>query len=119
MKRIAIPVVKSRLSEYFGQCDHYKIFEIDGSNIKNEKIKNPPKDDLVGLPEWAANEGITDIITYKVDKRIINLFSQVRINLYVGIPINIPPRKLIKDYIRGKLISDEKIIAEIMAGKEN
>ena len=114
MKRIAIPVVKSRLNEYFGQCDHYEIFDIDEGNVKSEEIVIPPKDDITKLPEWAASEGITDIITYKIDKRIINLFTPFRINLFVGISIN-TPRNLIDDYINGRLYSNEKIISEILA----
>jgi predicted Fe-Mo cluster-binding NifX family protein len=113
MKRVAIPVVKGLLSEYFGQCNHYEIFELDGSNVKSEELEMPPKEDITKLPEWAANEGITDIIVYKIDKRIIKMFTNFRINLFVGIPIN-TPRNLIDDYISGRLKSDEKIISQII-----
>ena len=114
MKRVAVPVVKGQLSEYFGQCNHYEIFDIDEGNVKSEEIEIPPKEDVTKLPEWAASEGITDIIAYKIDKRIINLFTPFRINLFVGIPIS-SPRNLIEDYKNGKLKSDEIIISEIMA----
>jgi len=113
MKRVAIPVIKGQLSEYFGQCNHYEIFEIDNGNVKSEELEIPPKEDITKLPEWAANEGITDIIVYKINKRIITLFTPFRINLFVGIPIS-TPRNLIEDYINGRLKSDEKIISEIM-----
>ena len=114
MKRVAIPVVGGQLSEYFGQCDHYEIFEIDEGNAISEEIQIPPKEYVTKLPEWASGEGITDIIVYKIDKRIISLFAPLRINLFVGIPINIPST-LIEDYINGKLKSDEGIISEIIA----
>ncbi len=113
MKRVAVPVVKGQLSEHFGQCNHYEIFEIDNGNVKSEELEIPPKEDITKLPEWAAGEGITDIIAYKIDKRIITLFTPFRINLFVGIPIN-SPRNLIDDYINGRLKSDETIISEIM-----
>jgi predicted Fe-Mo cluster-binding NifX family protein len=114
MKRVAIPVVGGQLSEYFGQCNHYEIFEIDNGNAISEKIQIPPKEYVTKLPEWASAEGITDIIVYKIDKRIITLFAPLRINLFVGIPVN-TPRNLIEDYLNGKLKSDEGIISEIMA----
>jgi predicted Fe-Mo cluster-binding NifX family protein len=117
MKRVAVPVVKGRLSEYFGQCNHFEIFEIDEGNIKSNEIEMPLKDDITKLPEWAASEGITDIIAYKVDKCIINSFTPFRINLFIGIPIN-TPRSLINDYINGKLKSDEIIISEILVQNE-
>lgn len=114
MKRVAIPVVKGKLSEYFGQCNHYEIFEIDEDNVRSEEIEVPPREDITKLPEWAFSESITDIIAYKIDKRIITLFSGYKINVFVGIPIS-TPRKLIEEYINGNLKSDDKIILEIMA----
>ncbi|MBN2275856.1 MAG: hypothetical protein JXK95_16125 [Bacteroidales bacterium] len=117
MKRIAIPVVKSQLSEYFGHCNHYKIFEIDEGIVKSEQLEVPPKEDIKKLPEWAVSKGITDIITYKIDKHIINLFAPLKINLFIGVPIG-TPGKLIKDYINGKLKSDETIISKIISNNE-
>jgi len=117
MKRVAIPVVGGQLSEYFGQCDHYEIFEIDNGNVISEEIEIPPKEFITKLPEWASLERITDIIVYRIDKKIITLFAPLRINLFVGIPLN-TPRNLIDDYINGKLKSDERIISEIMARHE-
>ncbi|MBN2214705.1 MAG: hypothetical protein JW723_10710 [Bacteroidales bacterium] len=112
MKKVAIPVVQGRLSEYFGQCNHYEIFEIAGKKIKSNAIEVPPYKELVRLPEWAAQQGITDIIAYKVDKKIISLFSSHKINLFVGIAIN-TPQNLIEDYLSGSLRSDERIIQEL------
>jgi len=113
MKRVAIPVVKGQLSEYFGQCDHYEIFEIDDGTVISEESEIPPKEYVTKLPEWALLKGITDIIVYRIDKRIITLFAPLRINLFVGIPVN-TPRNIIEDYINGKLRSDKGIISEIM-----
>lgn len=114
MKRIAVPVSKGQLSEHFGQCNHYEIFDIYDGNVKSEEIEISPDKNVEDLPEWAASKGFTDIIAHKIDKRIINLFIPYRINLFVGIPINSPPN-LIKDYINGNLKSDERIISEIIA----
>jgi len=113
MKRVAIPVVGGQLSKYFGQCDHYEIFEINEGYVISEKAVIPPEKYAEKLPEWASAEGITDIIVYMIEKRIITLFAPLRINLFVGIPVN-TPRNLIGDYIDGKLKSDERIISEIM-----
>lgn len=114
MKRVAIPIVNGRLSEYFAQCNHYEIFELDGTIVKSEELEVPPKDEITKLPEWAADKGITDIIVFKIDKQIIKMFASYRINLFVGIPIN-TSRNLIDDYINGRLKSDEKIILQIIS----
>ena len=113
MKRVAIPVSNGMLSEYFGRCNYYKIFEISENNIVQEKKEIPREKDITRLPEWMAEKRISDVITYKVDKQIINLFSSYRINLFVGISID-TPQNLIEDYINGNLKSNEKIISEII-----
>jgi predicted Fe-Mo cluster-binding NifX family protein len=118
MKRVAIPVFNGQLSEYFGQCSDYEIFEIENGHVKSEEVEIPPTKDITQLPEWAASKGITDIITYKIDNRIINLFIPLRINLFIGITIN-TPSNLIDDYINGKLKSNEIVISEIMTQNES
>ncbi|MBN1984692.1 MAG: hypothetical protein JW761_00245 [Prolixibacteraceae bacterium] len=113
MKKIAIPVSNGKLSEYLEKCDYLQIFNIGSENSLSEKIEKPVCTDITKLPEWAAGEGITDVIAFKTDKRIICLFALFRINLFVGIPPE-TPLALLKDYINGKLMSDERIINEIM-----
>jgi predicted Fe-Mo cluster-binding NifX family protein len=113
MKRVAIPVVNGRLSEYFGKCSHYKIFDIDVKTINEKEFEVPIFTDISVLPQWAHKKGITDIISYKLEKNIISMFSMHKINVYVGITINTPDA-LIKEYLNGTLKSDERIISEIM-----
>ncbi|OQX78684.1 MAG: hypothetical protein B6D64_06065 [Bacteroidetes bacterium 4484_276] len=117
MKRVAIPVVNGKLSEFFAQCNHYEIFEIEGVQIKRNEIKEPSVKEIAMLLPWVVSQGITDVIAYKVDKRIIELFAGYKINLYVGIKRG-SPREIILDYLNGTLKSDKKIISEIMAGHE-
>ena len=111
MKRVAIPVIKGKLSEQFEKCHYCEIFEIDGDNVKSNEIEVPPSD-ISQLPDWAVKQGITDFIVYKIDKTIINMFTKEKINLFIGIKID-SPEKLIEAYVDGILKSDEKIISEI------
>lgn len=112
MKRVAIPIVNNLLSEYFGECNHYEIFEID-KNVSGRKTAHIPVGITISdLPGWLEKQGITDVIAYKLNREIISLFASRKVNLFVGIPIN-TPENLIEDYLNGKLESDKKIIAEI------
>jgi len=111
MKRIAIPVVKGKLSEQFEKCHYCEIFEIEGDNVKSNEVEVPPSD-TAQLPGWAEKQGITDFIVYKIDKKIIRLFTGKKINLFVGIMID-SPGKLIESYVDGTLKSDEKVISDI------
>jgi len=113
MKRIAIPLVRGRLSEHFGQCETYRIYQVENDAVSNETELVPEVTESSQLPIWAAEAGITDIIAHRVDKSIISLFAPYHINLFVGITLN-SPENLISDYLNGRLRSDKKIILEIM-----
>jgi predicted Fe-Mo cluster-binding NifX family protein len=112
MKRVAIPVAKDMLSKNFGQCSYYKIYDIDDGSIKSDSVEVPPRQDMLNLPMWAAQQGITDVIVHKIDKKIITLFAVNKINLFVGVAVNFPGI-LIEDYMNGNLKSSEQIIKEI------
>ncbi|MBN2610550.1 MAG: hypothetical protein JXB00_03250 [Bacteroidales bacterium] len=114
MKKVAIPVVDGKLSEYFGGCNHYEIFSVDAGFVKSEEIEKRPEISIAKIPGWIAGKGVTDIITHRIDKRIINDFIPYGINLFIGIAVN-STHRLIEDYLSGNLRSDEKIISEIMA----
>jgi predicted Fe-Mo cluster-binding NifX family protein len=112
MKRVAIPILNEQLGENFGECNHYEIYEIDKKITGKKTALLPVGLVLTELPEWLKKEGVTDVITYRVNREIINLFASKKVNLFVGIPIK-SPDKLIDDYLKGKLESDKFIIAEL------
>lgn len=111
-KRVAIPVTNEQLSEYFGECNHYEIFEIDGKIVARQEANFPAGTVATELPGWLEEKGITDVITFRVNPKIINLFVSKKVNLFVGVPMD-SPQKLIEAYLQGNLESDEKIIQEI------
>lgn len=113
MKKIVIPTVEGQLSEFLGKCNYFEIIEIENDVVTNVVKVIPPYRDIFKLPLWAAQMGITDIITYKVDKEIISLFLSHKINIFVGIPKS-DITTLIQDYINGTLISDKQMINSII-----
>jgi predicted Fe-Mo cluster-binding NifX family protein len=112
MKRVAIPVEKGKLSSYFGQCNHYELFDVEGKEITRNRVEVPRVQQVEDLPGWAAQQGITDVIAHRVSKQIVSLFSEYKINLYLGIKSD-DPEKLIGMYVAGNLQSDMNIIKEI------
>ncbi len=112
IKRIAIPIENEKLSEYFGECSYCQIFEIDGAVTGHRRMKFPAGMAVSELPGWLKDLGITDVITYKINPKIIHLFASKKVNLFVGVSIDLP-MNLIDAYLQGKLESDEKIIKEI------
>jgi len=113
MRRVAIPIYNNKLSESFGQCSHYEIFEIDDKKIKNNRFEHPPYQDAEEIAKWVESLGVTDIITYKMDKPTILFFSNTKVNLFVGIPVS-TPKAVIENYLKGNLKSDLNIINETL-----
>lgn len=112
MKRVAIPILNNQLSENFGECNYYTVFDVD-KKIKSTKTTLLPAGiDAHDLPRWLKGEGISDVITYKINRSIVNLFVAEKINLFLGIPIS-SPEKIIDDYLQGKLVSDKRIVEEL------
>ena len=112
MKRIAIPIFNDQLSEYFGECSYYEIFEIEKKVWNKKLVELPMGIAVTDIPGWLEKIGITDVIAYKVDRKIISLFASKKVNLFIGIPLQ-HPEKLIEDYLNGTLESDKKIITEL------
>ena len=113
MKRVAIPIKNNELSEYFGGCNYYEVFEIEGKNIRQQKYELPQITSINELPSWLRSQGVTDVIAYKVDKQIISAFAANKVNLFLGIKQN-TTQNLITDYLNGDLESDKKIIEELI-----
>ncbi len=117
MRRVAIPISKSELSEFFGHCNHYEIFEIEKEIVSREMVELPLEIDVTELPKWLKEKGVTDVIAYKVSRKIISLFASNKVNLFIGVAKK-SPESLIDDYLQGTLESDKNIIDEITNNNE-
>jgi predicted Fe-Mo cluster-binding NifX family protein len=62
------------------------------SHYRRKPLITPPPHELVLLPGWLAEKGVTDVIAGGNGQRAIGLFTQQKINVYVGAPIKSPKR---------------------------
>mgnify|MGYP006288479523 CR=1 FL=1 len=100
------------MSEFFGECEAYEIYDVEQKILGRHFAGIPQGIAMEELPGWLEKLGVTDVITYKVNPKIILLFASRKVNLYVGIPSD-SPQNLIDEYLQGKLESDERIISEL------
>lgn len=105
MTKVAIPIKNNLLSEVFGECSDCIIFDINNGSIENTKQKAPPLKSGSALLKWMNKWEITDIIVHHINKPLINFFSNTKINLFIGVPID-KPKNLIDEYLKGTLNSD-------------
>lgn len=112
-KRVAIPVQAGLLSEYFGGCSHYEIFELERKLIGQYNLPVPDGTGIAELPAWLAKNKVTDVIAYKADREIIREFALRKINLFMGVQVD-TPQNIIDAYQQGWLESDATIIKELI-----
>ena len=116
MNRIAIPIKNGLLSEYLGSQDICRIFDIKDYMVVSVTNVVPEVDCDADMPAWAARQGITDIVAFKIDKKLTTLFAGHKINQFIGVGTK-DPDEIIKKYINGELKSDNKIIGDILNQK--
>ena len=105
MIKIAIPVIEGVLSEIFGECSHYMIYEIKNKVIISKTTEVPPIKTIDKLALWAEDYGITDVIVNNISSNYLSYFSNTKINLFVGVKPNLP-EYLIEEYLNGTLQSN-------------
>lgn len=110
MAKIVIPISNDRLSNQFKDCGYYNVFETDQEHVVSKVKETLCKTNLKELDNWLKEKGITDIITHKIDKSLVEYFSDTKVNLYVGVSINTADN-LINDYLKGTLKSNTQLIS--------
>lgn len=105
MKKVAIPVVNGKLGENLDQCTCCIIFEIDGKDIRGAMIRIPPHQHRQKLPEWASEQGITDIIANHASQELIRRLTSEKVHCFVGIHIQ-PPEEIMEKFLNGHLKPD-------------
>ncbi|NQU55090.1 MAG: hypothetical protein HQ522_21430 [Bacteroidetes bacterium] len=105
MTKIAVPIKDNLLSEVFGDCSSYIIYTVNNKTVVSAMQEALPLKSDSALLEWVNKWGITDIIVHRINKSLINLFSNTKINLFIGVPID-NPESLIDEYLKGTLNSD-------------
>lgn len=105
--KVAIAVDNNKVSNHFGYCQGFKIYDIINGKIKGEEfIKNPghkPK----FLPNYLDNMGVKVIISLGMGSMAQEIFKEKNIDVIIS--DNEDLDCIIKKYIKGKLISSEKV----------
>ena len=105
MKIIALPIKENKLSPHFGDCTHFKLYyEKKGTIIKEDLIPAPPQRPEL-IPNWLAEQDVTDVITYGIGLIPVEILSRHKINVFVGVKPE-DPGVLVQKYLDGKLETD-------------
>lgn len=103
--RVAVAAEGNRVTEHFGHCEGFKIFEVDrGQVMEGEYIPNPGHQPGF-LPGFLSDLGVNVVIAGGMGSRAIQLFKEKGIAVITGASGNVD--ETIDDYARGRLVTSE------------
>jgi len=108
--KIAIPTTVGRLTIHFGHCEEFMLIDVDEKSktiIKEKNVKAPPHQPGL-LPPWLKEQGVDLVIAGGMGQRARSLFIEQGIDVVVGAPAEVP-KKIVIDYLEGKLITGENV----------
>lgn len=104
MKKVAIPVVDNKLSQHFGHSDFFKVYLIDDNNkIYDNEFLPPPEHQQGVIPNWIADQQVTDLIVGGIGPAAIDILNSRNVNVFSGANVD-SPDNIILDFINGTLV---------------
>ena len=108
--KIAIASDRGMVTQHFGHCEHFHIYEVDGKKVvSSEKVKNPGHRPGF-LPVFLHEQGVNVIISGGMGGGAIEIFNEKNIEVIVGAEGN--AMLAAKAYLQGKLISTGSVCHE-------
>lgn len=110
--RVALAVDNNMITEHFGHCEYFVIYDVENKEIKgSEIIKNPPHQ-KGALPKFLKEHRVDVIITGNMGKMAVNLMKNLDIECYRGVKGELVD--VINAYIDGTLEFDDRECEEHM-----
>ncbi len=105
--KVAIAVDNNEASNHFGHCQGFKIYDIVNGKLESETFVENPGHKPRFLPNYLDSLGVKVIISLGMGKMAQEIFKQKDILVIITLENNLD--KIIKQYIAGKLTSDNKV----------
>ncbi len=107
--RIAVAVTGDVISDHFGHCENYQVFELEnGEIIKEENHKNPGHAPGITPPVFVAGLNVEAAIGGTVGQGAVDVMKEAGVDVILGVSGD--PRTAAKDYAAGKLSTDADAI---------
>lgn len=108
--KIAIASENEMVTEHFGHCINFNIFEVENNQIvKSESIENPGHKPGF-LPNFLNDIGVNVIISGGMGSGAIEIFNEKNIEVIVGAKGN--AKTVVEQYLHGKLKSTGSVCHE-------
>ena len=110
MMKIAVASEKEMVTEHFGHCEGFMIFDTENNQIvKSETIANPGHKPGF-LPNFLADHGVNVIISGGMGGGAVEIFNERNIEVIVGAKGN--AKAAVEAYLEGSLKSTGSVCHE-------
>ena len=99
--KIAVATEGQNVTEHFGHCESFMIYEVENGEIVKEEIVQNPGHKPGFLPNFLADRGVEVIISGGMGGRAIDLFNERNIEVIVGASGD--ARTAVVSYLKGEL----------------
>ena len=108
--RIAVPIVNGEISEHFGHCEEFYLYDtdLDCNTVERKETLSAPPHQPGLLPRWLRDRGTDAIITKGIGSRAIALFQENDISVVAGTLTN-DPEKAVADFLAKCLETDQNL----------
>lgn len=108
--KIAVASEGKIVTEHFGHCKGFAIFETENNRIKNKEFIPNPGHKPGFLPVFLHEKGVDVIISGGMGGGAVDIFNEKGIEVIVGTSGEV--EKAVDDYLHGKLKSTGSICHE-------
>lgn len=103
--KVAIAKDNDNVSEHFGHCNEYAVYDIADRKITGNTILQSPGHEPGKLPPFLAGHQVTHVIAGGMGPRAVDLFCAHSIEVILG--ITGPIDEIINDFIAGTIVPCE------------
>lgn len=103
--RIAVSANGREISDHFGHCREYHVFEVQDGKIINEEVHpNPGHAPGINPPTFVASLNVDVALGTTVAQHAVDIMNQAGVEVILGVSGD--ARQAAEDYIAGKLKND-------------
>ncbi|NLO41600.1 MAG: dinitrogenase iron-molybdenum cofactor [Bacteroidales bacterium] len=110
MMKIAVASEGKVVTEHFGHCEGFTIFETENSQIRSEEFVPNPGHRPGFLPVFLHEKGVSVIISGGMGGGAVDIFNEKGIEVIVG--ASGEAKRAVENYLQGKLKSSGSICHE-------
>lgn len=105
--RVALAVDNNMITQHFGYCEYFVVYEVEDKQIKGSVILNNPPHQKGQLPKFLKQNNIDVVITGNMGQMAFNLMDNLGIECIRGVTGNLV--EVINAYVDGKLETKDTV----------